>query len=187
MPQPAPIIPSYQLNDVAILLDTSGSIDYDTFYFVKVFVEVLANAVTAYSSNRLVFITYSDYPTTIIDKTNTLGREEISSTILNTPWKGGGTATFWGIDLAVQELISSPRRQTPLNIIIFTSGGSIYPEYIIDSVEWAAREGIRTFSVGLAPFINQQELLAIAGNDPNRVFTEENFDSLIELLAPLKL
>lgn len=144
----------------------------------------MANALTAYSENRLAFISYSDYPTTRIHKNNTLSREEISSIILNTRWEGGNTATYSGIDLAVEELLSSPRRQANMIIILFTSGDSTWPSFTTGAVGWALREEIQTFSVGLTPFINQEELLIIAGNDIKRVFTEENYDELIELLAP---
>lgn len=172
--------PSYQHNDVAIVLDSSGSIGYNFFENVKLLVDQLAYAIISHDDNRLIFITYSDYPTTRIDITNTLNQEEISYTILNTHWEGSNTATYAGIDLAVEELTYSPRSQTNLNMIVFTSGDSAWPQLTIDAANMAIRKGIRTYAVGFGPFIHEPELLAIAGNDKKNLFKEENFHKLKE-------
>lgn len=174
-------------SDIAIVLDSSGSVGYKYFETVKLLVAELAHAITAYSDNRLIFITYSEHATTRIHITDTLSRKEIRSTILDTPWEGGDiAATNSGIDLAIMELTHSPRHNALLNMIVFTSGDAIQPDHVTYSADWAANEGIRTFSVALSPYITQQELLTIAGNDASRVFTQDDLQKLIELFAPIQ-
>jgi len=183
---PTIAVPCYQTNDLAIVLDSSGSIGAANFEIAKYFVNELANAFTVNSPSRLAFITYSSEATTRIDLTNTLSRGAISSTILATPWEAGNTYTNLAIDLAVQQLTSTPRA-VPLNMVVLTDGESTVPSATIASANAANALGIRVFSVGITPSVNQQELLTIAGNDPNRVFTTVNFDELVKLLAPLSL
>lgn len=74
-----------------------------------------------------------------------------------------------------------------MNMVVLTDGVSNSPNSTISAAETAIALGIRTFSVGITPNVNQQELLAIAGNDVSRVFTTANFDELVNLLAPLSL
>lgn len=174
------------------MLDVSGSVGYNYFETVKTYVQRLADAFTVYSGNRLAFITYSDNPSIVIGKTDALPREEISSIIRNTRWEGGNTATFGAIEEAVLELTSSPRRYVPLQMVVFTSGDSAdyrdgtsaWADYTIDAANWAISEGIQSFAVRLSPYSDRQELFTIAGNNSSRVFTTENIDELIKLLAP---
>lgn len=178
--------PCYRINDLVIVLDSSGSIGSDNFEKAKQFVERLVGAFTVYSSNRVSFVTYSHYATTRIELTNSLSPAEISSKILATDFEAGSTNTHWGIELATGQLLSS-RRGVPMNMVILTDGESNFPNVTVDVANEAIRNGIRTFSVGITQYVNQNELLAMAGNDSSRVFTTENFDDLINLLAPLSL
>lgn len=139
-----------------------------------------------YSPSRFSFIAYSNTATVHIDITNALTRGAISSTILTTSWEAGGTATDLGINAGTEVLTSDPR-SVPLNMVVLTDGVSNSPTATVFAAQAAIAAGIRTFSVGITPYVNQQELLEIAGNDANRVFTSDNFDELINLLAPLSL
>lgn len=181
---PTIAIPCYQVNDLAIVLDSSGSIGSVNFEKAKQFVERLANAFTVYSQSRISFISYSDRATVRIALTNTLTRGAITSNILATPWENGGTSTDLGITEATSQLTSN-LRGVPMNMVVLTDGASNYPALTAAAAQAAINAGIRTFSVGITPSVIQSELLAIAGNDVNRVFTTDNFDLLIELLAPL--
>jgi hypothetical protein len=183
---PTIAVPCYQINDLAIVLDSSGSIGAGNFETAKQFVERLANAFTVYAPSRLSFISYSDRATVRIDLTNTLSRGAITSTILATPWEAGNTATDLGITLATSQLTSNARG-VPMNMVVLTDGQSTFPSLTVAAAQAANSAGIRTFSVGITPSVNQQELLTIAGNDSNRVFTSVNFDQLINLLAPLSM
>jgi len=183
---PTIAVPCYETNDLAIVLDSSGSIGAGNFEVAKQFVERLAYAFTVHAQSQLSFITYSDSVYTRIVMTNSLSRGQISTTILTTPWEAGNTYTNLGIDAAVTQLIST-ERGVPMNMVVLTDGASTVPSLTLEAANRAIGRGIRTFSVGITPSINQQELLAIAGNDPNRVFTTANFDELINLLAPLSL
>ncbi|XP_037050167.1 collagen alpha-5(VI) chain-like [Bradysia coprophila] len=183
---PTIAIPCYQINDLAIVLDSSGSIGSANFEKAKQFVERLANAFVQYDPSRLSFITYSDRATVRIDLTNNLTPAAISSSILATPWEAGNTATDLAINLATSQLTSN-LRGVPMNMVVLTDGASTYPALTVTAAQAAISAGIRTFSVGITQGVNLQELLVIAGNDANRVFTTDNFDLLINLLAPLSL
>lgn len=123
---------------------------------------------------------------TRIPLVNTLTPAEISNTIRTTPYTGGGTATHLGIDMAVSQFNSSPRA-LPRTMVVLTDGISSNPALTVAAANRAIALGIRTMAVGITPSVNMQELLAISGNDPTRVFTSDNFDNLIRLLAPLSL
>lgn len=167
------------------MLDSSGSIGSAPFELAKQFVEQLANAFTVYAPSRFAFITYSNAATVHINIDNVLTRGAISSTILSNVWEAGGTATDLGIALGAA-VLTSPARSVPLNMVVLTDGVSNSPSATIAAAQAAIGLGIRTFSVGINNY-NLAELLAIAGNDAGRVFTETNFDDLIQLLAPLSL
>ncbi|KAG4066725.1 hypothetical protein HA402_012792 [Bradysia odoriphaga] len=186
---PAPSViapPCYQTNDLVIVLDSSGSIGSDNFEKAKQFVERLISAFTVYSPNRVSFVTFSHFATTHIDLTSGLSPADISSTILTTEFEAGSTNTHWGIEVATDQLISS-NRGVQMNMVILTDGESNLPSKTVDAAKEAISHGIRTFSVGITQYINQNELLEMAGNDESRVFTTDNFDELINLLAPLSL
>jgi len=179
-------VPCYRTNDLAIVLDASGSVGAANFVKALDFVDQLTTAFTRHSESRLTYIVYSTDATTRIPLTNTHTPAQISSIITTTPYTGGGTATHLGIDAAVAQFNGSPR-QLPRNLIVLTDGESNNRALTEQAANRAISLGIRTFSVGITPSVNMQELLAIAGNDPARVFTSANFENLIKLLAPLSL
>lgn len=179
-------VPCYQTNDLAIVLDASGSIGAANFVVAVDFVDQFAAAFTRHGDSRLTYIVYSTSSISRIPLVNTFNPAEISQIIRSTPYTGGGTATHLGIDMAVSQFNSSPR-QLPRNLVVLTDGVSNNRQLTEDAANRAIALGIRTFSVGITPNVNQQELLSIAGNDPSRVFTAVNFADLIQLLAPLSL
>jgi len=179
-------VPCYETNDLAIVLDASGSIGAANFIVAVDFVDQLAAAFTRHDASRLTYIVYSSSSITRIPLTNSFTATEISNLIRTTPYTGGGTATHLGIDMAVSQFNSSPR-SVPKNMVVLTDGISNNPALTEASANRAIAMGVRSFAVGITPSINPQELLTIAGNDPSRVFTAENFAHLIQLLAPLSL
>jgi len=179
-------VPCYQTNDLAIVLDASGSIGAANFQIALGFVDTLVEAFTRHSASRLTYIVYASASTPRIPITNTFNPAQISNVIRTTPYTGGGTATHLGIDMAVAQFTSSPRA-VPRNMVVLTDGLSNNPALTVAAANRAINLGIRTFSVGITPSVNHQELLAIAGSDPRRVFYSANFADLIQLLAPLSL
>lgn len=179
-------VPCYQTNDLAVVLDASGSIGAANFVIAVDFVNQLAAAFTRHSASRLAYIVYSTAAQARIPLVNTYTPAQISQLIQSTPYTGGGTATNLGIDVAVAQFNSSPRA-LPRNMVVLTDGVSNDRQLTAAAANRAIQLGIRTFSVGITPNVNQQELLAIAGNDASRVFTAQNFADLVQLLAPLSL
>ncbi|KAJ6636541.1 Vitrin, partial [Pseudolycoriella hygida] len=177
-------VPCYQTNDLAIVLDASGSIGAANFQIALEFVDQLTAAFTRHDASRLTYIVYSTAAISRIPLVNTFTPPQISEIIRATPFTGGGTATHLGIDMALSQFESSPR-PLPRNMVVLTDGASSNPALTRASAERATQAGIRSFSVGITQSVNQQELLIIAGNDPSRVFHASNFAQLIQLLAPL--
>lgn len=177
-------MPCYQVNDLVVLIDSSGSIGYDNYVTVKSFVEKLAAGFTVESKSRISIILFSTSVTTLVPLTNTLSPAEISSEILNIVYSGGSTRTDLGIDASIAQFDSSPR-QVPRNLVVLTDGESNDRSLTISAVSTAITMGIRTFSVGIGTEINNQELLDIAGGHTDRVYTLSTFDELIKVLNPL--
>lgn len=123
---------------------------------------------------------------TRIPLTNTYTPAVLSDIIRATPYTGGGTATHLGIDMAVSQFTSSPR-QVPRNLVVLTDGISNNPTLTVESANRALALGIINLSVGITASVNMQELLAITGGVPSRLFTSANFEDLVQLLAPLSL
>ncbi len=72
-------------------------------------------------------------------------------------------------------------------MVILTDGQSNDPESTRLASIAAAAAGLRTFSVGITPSVNEQELLDIAGGHLDRVFYSPDFDELLKLLRPVSL
>lgn len=176
----------YQTNDLIIVLDSSGSIESHNYARALTFIERLATAFTVHGPSRIALIIFSYEAEVVIDITNSYTRAEISSAILNTPYTQGGTNTWLGIDLAIAQFNSS-LRDVPLNMVVLTDGMSNNEGLTIAAAQRATTMGIRSFSVGITDNLNQEELRVIAGGMPNRIFTSETFDELIQLLTPLSL
>jgi len=176
----------YNENDLIIVLDSSGSIGSDNYATSLNFVEKLASAFTVYNASRLAFIIFGDTAQLQIHLYNSYSREFISRVILDTPYMNQGTATWLGIDLAVEQFNSSPR-DVPLNMVILTDGMSNDEDLTIAAAQRATALGIRTFSVGITDATNPAELLVLAGGNRDRVFSTETFDELVYLLAPVSL
>jgi len=179
-------VPCYDTNDLAIVLDSSGSIGALNFEVAKEFVAKLASAFTLHDQSRLSLIVYSSFVSTVIPLNNNLTPAEIDSAILNAFYQGYSTATDLGIDTAVSQLISN-ERSVPRNIVVLTDGYSDNWYLTAEAASNAANHKIRSFSVGITPYVSEQELLTIALGNQNRVFTLDTFDDLIRILTPLSL
>lgn len=179
-------MPCYETNDLIIVLDSSGSIGLPNYRTTLNFVERLANAFTVHGPSRIAFIIFSEYSEVVIDISNTLTREQISSTILNTQYMDSGTATWLGIDSAIAQFYSAPR-DVPLNMVVLTDGMSNDEDLTIAAAHRATAMGIRSFSVGITDDINPDELLVIAGGVTEHIFTTDTFDELINLLTPVSV
>jgi len=177
-------VPCFKTNDLIVVLDSSGSITLPHYETAKGFVEQLAAAFSIHSPSRLGFIIYSSNVLTIFDLQNNLPSTDISSFILSTQYLSGGTATSLGVNAALMQFESYPRN-VPLNMVVLTDGVSNNENATITAAKVATSKGIRLFSVGIGGNINQRELLALAGDRSDRIFYLNNFDELIDILAPL--
>jgi uncharacterized protein YegL len=182
---PNPIaVPCLKLNDLAIVLDASGSIGSANFEIAKHFVSKLASAFKKFDKSRLTFVIYSSTSRIEIPLNTNLTPAEINAAILAARYDGGGTATDQGITAAALELLQNSQG-APKSLVVLTDGLSNSPVATEAAAKSANDNGIRTFSVGITSGVNERELLAIAGGNQAHVFTPKTFDELIHIIAPL--
>ncbi len=127
---------------------------------------------------------FSDQVNQVIDLDNNLTQNEIDAAITDAPYLKGNTTTHIGIEQAVTQLQSSSRNVTK-NIVVITDGESTDPTLTAAVIEEAKNLGIRTFSVGITPSANEDELLVIGGGKIDSIFTTAECDKLILLVEPL--
>lgn len=179
-------MPCYEINDLIVLIDSSGSIGSGNYETVKSFVEKLAAGFTVQSGSRISIVIFSNSVNALVALTNTLHSTEISYKILNAPYLAGQTRTDLGIDASIAQFNSSPR-SVPRNLVVLTDGESNDPSLTVAAANMVISLGVRTFSVGFGNSINNQELLDIAGGNQDRVYTMSTFGELIKVLTPLSL
>ncbi|XP_037048488.1 uncharacterized protein LOC119082937 [Bradysia coprophila] len=180
--QVPPILTScYQTSDLVIVLDVMfPDIFRWSYYFerAKELADRLASTFTTHSENRISFVTYSHYAATRIDMTNSLSPVEVSSKILTTDVEAGNSCNILsGIQLATEQLLSNYRGVT-MNMVIFTGFQSDSPYETTAMAKEAIDSGIRTFSVGITPHINDHELREMAGFNTSRIFTTADYDDV---------
>jgi collagen type VI alpha len=178
VPEP---VPCKLKNDLVIVLDGSGSIGSANFMKAKDFVAKLASAFG--SPSRTSLVVFSSNSTVVYALDNTLGPAGIEATILNSVYPSGGTQTYLGIEDAIVQLANSAAG-VPRKLVVFTDGRSSNPTKTASAAQNAKAAGITTFSLGIAGYY-LPELKTIAADVDDHVFTTANFDSLIELIAPV--
>jgi len=178
------IVPCYATNDLVVVLDSSGSVGAANYVTAKSFVVQLATAFTVNAPSRFSLIAYSSTAIVTIPLNNGMSPTQINTAINNHAYQAGGTGTASAIHAAINQITSS-NRNVPKNIVVLTDGQSNSQAQTIAAANTAYANNIRTFSVGITPNVNYAELLGIARNNVNRVFTRDSFPDLIKILAPL--
>ncbi|ODM98848.1 Vitrin [Orchesella cincta] len=176
--------PCYSDNDLVIVVDSSGSIGQVNYLSALEFAAKLATAWVDNSNNRISVVIYSNSVQSVIGLGESVTVSQIRDRVYNAPYLSGGTASDLGINKAVTEFQSNARA-VPKNLVFLTDGVSNSPSATLAAAQKATAAGIRSFSVGITTNINQQELLAIAGNDASHVFNTDGFEDLLKLLQPV--
>jgi len=129
-------------------------------------------------------LVYSDAVNSIIGLNNTLNLKDITEAILDAPYLKGSTATHVGINEGISQFDNFSRNVTQ-NMVVITDGESSNSNLTAEAIERAEDMGIRTFSVGVTPSADLDELLVISNGDEDYVFTTDKCDELISLSEPL--
>ncbi|CAL8071043.1 unnamed protein product [Orchesella dallaii] len=176
--------PCYSDNDLVVVVDSSGSIGQVNYMAALEFAAKLATAWIDNPNNRISVVIYSSSVQSVIGLGESVTVSQLRERVYNAPYLGGGTASDLGINQAVSEFQSNSRA-VPKNMVFLTDGVSNSPTATLAAAQRAQAAGIRAFSVGITTNINQQELLAIAGNNSDHVFNTDGFEDLLKLLQPV--
>lgn len=171
--------------DLVVVLDSSASIGSHNYKKAKSFAAKLVEEFSVHNTSRIAFVIYSDTAVTVIGLDNALAPEEIEEAIVDAPYLKGSTETHEGIDAAVIQFQSTSPRNVTRNIIVITDGESNNSTLTAAAVKNAKNMGIHTFSVGITPSADKEDLLLIASDDSDNVFTTDECDRLTLLVAPL--
>lgn len=171
--------------DLVIVLDASASIGSHNYKKAKNFVVDLVAEFTSNSANRIALLIYSDMVTPIIELNNTLTPAEITTAVRNAPYLKGSTSTHIGIEQAIDQFKSLPRTDIVQNVVVVTDGESEDSALTAAAVKIATDLGIRTFSVGVTPSADGDELLVIGAGDSDYVFSTDECDKLMSLVEPV--
>ncbi|XP_037050166.1 uncharacterized protein LOC119084338 [Bradysia coprophila] len=171
--------------DLVIVLDSSASIGSHNYKKAKNFVAELVAEFTNNDANRIAFLIYSDTATSVIELGNTLTPAQISTAIRDAPYLKGSTATHIAIEQAIEQFKSSPRNNIAKNVVVVTDGESTNAALTAAAVKTATDLGIRTYSVGVTPSADEDELLVIGAGQNDYVFTTDECDKLISLVEPV--
>ncbi|CAL8071055.1 unnamed protein product [Orchesella dallaii] len=176
--------PCYSDNDLVIVVDSSGSIGQVNYMGALEFAAKLATAWIDNPNNRISVVIYSSSVQSVIGLGESVTVSQLRDRVYNAPYLNGGTASDLGINKAVSEFQSNSRA-VPKNMVFLTDGVSNSASATLAAAQAAQSAGIRGFSVGITTNINQQELLAIAGNNADHVFNTDGFEDLLKLLQPV--
>ncbi|ODM91664.1 Vitrin [Orchesella cincta] len=176
--------PCFSDNDLVIVVDSSSSIGQVNYLSALEFAAKLATAWVDNPNNRISVVIYSSSVLSVIGLGEAVTVSQIRDRVYNATYLSGGTASDLGINAAVTEFKNNARA-VPKNMVFLTDGSSNSPSLTLAAAQNALAAGIRSFSVGIGTNINQQELLAIAGNDSTHVFNTDGFEDLLKLLQPV--
>ena len=158
-----------QLLDLALIVDNSGSVEYD-YTELKVFLaNVTGYFAIGYDKTRVGVVRFSDIAELEfrLDKYNNGG--EIQSHVLNMPLRNEGTNTSGGIRETVQKVFSGSPGDRPhvCNVaLLITDGLSTLEENnTLSEAENAKQQNIEFFVVGVTREIDREELQSIASSE----------------------
>lgn len=167
--------------DLLVVLDESGSISLPDFNKALSFVADLFGTYSL-ENVRQGFMTFSSYSTRVFNIDNSLTATEIKDTVLRVIPNAGGTQTNEAILEAMRMFGEIEERPgVPKIMTLFTDGQSATG---VSNAWLAQAANITSFAIGIGGY-NIIELVEIANNDTEHVFTLDDFDGLTEFFGRL--
>lgn len=176
--------------DLAFVIDGSRSINKRNFKQVLTWITDIATAFNISSDYRIAVVRYARRENTEVEIQ--LGQytdhASFQKGVMNVTYKRpGGTMSSYAINVTVDQVFKGPFGRFPhaRRVMIFlTDGKSDDARFLKSSANYARRNFVESFAVGIADY-QTQELLEIAGN-PERVFKEKNFESLANTITKIQ-
>jgi len=173
--------------DIVFVLDESGSIWGP--HFTKQ-LEFVQNVVDLFdvrpTKTRLGVLTFGDKPRIIFQLGNHTNEADMKADIKAIKQMRGETYTDDALLEARTKMLSADRTRpsVPHICIVITDGESNNPSLTALEAAHAHREGIQLFAIGVGPYVNREELKAIASS-PELVFEVDDYEALDKLRGEL--
>jgi len=174
--------------DIVFVLDESGSIWGPHFTKQLEFVQnVVGLFDVTTDKTRIGVLTFGDTPRIIFHLGHHRDEAAMNADIKAIKQMRGETYTHDALRVARTEMLSPQRTRptVPHISIVITDGESNNPDQTALEADHMHREGIQTFAIGVGPYVNKNELQAIASSN-DLVFEVDDYgalDGLKQILA----
>lgn len=168
--------PCWKANDLIIVVDFSGSSADPKYAHASDFAMRLAATWLANSESRVGIITFSPKVETIFELKNPLNENEVNKLMTEAP-SAEGTHTHLALDEARVQF-EKYSRAVPKNIVFMTDGQTKDTDKLHVALNGLRNEPINVFPVGIGPEINDAQLIQIALDKKEHVFTIDQYDRL---------
>ena len=168
-----------------IVLDSSGSIGYDSYEIAKDFlVDLISGFIIGENNVRVGLVRYGSTAELIFDLDDSFDKDMILNSIRSVSYLGAGSTATGDVILLMAEYgftEASGTRPTNLAIphvgIVLTDGQSNDGISVTIAAPIARNHSIQMFAFGIGDGINDLELLEIAGSQ-DRVFRVDDFTNI---------
>ncbi|XP_003385151.1 PREDICTED: uncharacterized protein LOC100635304 [Amphimedon queenslandica] len=165
--------------DFIILLDASGSVGSSNFEIMKNFVaDMLSNFTIGPNDTRVGVIRYSSNPSIVIQLGSINTYSQLATAVRDISYTSGGTNTAAALDLLSTAFATARVSEgIPRVAAVFTDGMSNNAAATVQSAQAVHDDGITVFSFGIGTGVSNAELIAIASDGQQGVFTISGFSS----------
>ena len=161
--------------DIVLVIDSSTSIGAENFQTLKNFMVDLANAFD-YTSTRVGIYQYGSR--VIGRRSLTNNKLLVTRALQNLPYIGGRRSTATALSFARVHLAAIGRRTCDRRIFLVTAGTATDSHLIPSRTQLVRRSGFDVIVVGVTNSVSEMELLTLALEKQDNVFTVDDFDSL---------
>ncbi|CAH0386295.1 unnamed protein product [Bemisia tabaci] len=173
--------------DLMLVVDGSASITKPKFQSALDSLARLVNVFDLQEAN-VGMVTYSTIVTSVIPFLHNLTMEGLQDAINSTRYPGQQTNTYAGMMEAINQFGTLPNDRIesgiPRLMVVLTDGlhnqGDLKP---VVAAKLAAMSGIITCAFGIGDSIKVSELREIANEDPDYIYTVQDYDTLREQIA----
>jgi hypothetical protein len=168
--------------DLIGIMDASGSITHSDYDVQKNSLKDLVGSYTI-GEHFVSFglIVFSDNSLPLFGLDNNFTKDEILTRIANAQKPHSGTATHLALKDATTMFINREDKKRPAVCIVLTDGASNNGVATATAARDMIAANVTSYAIGIGSGPNYAELLTIAGNKPDHVFTPDDFDVLKEL------
>ena len=186
LPDPSPC--PDQVMDLALIVDNSGSVQYNYEGLKQFLVNVTDYFHISSDKNRVAVVRFSDVAELEFRLDRYDNRRDTQTHILNMPLRGGHTNTSGGIRETVQKVFSGSPGDRPhvCNVALLITDGVSTKEKnnTLQEAENAKQQNIEIFAVGVTNQIKREELRSITSYPVEDHFFDSTAVNYLDALIP---